>query len=307
MKTGSRNKATENLFLIPFFKLLSWEKQGVYAIYGALAREDTHISHLHHPKPKSIFQNYLLWVGELSDSPSWYIPAEQMPDRQHLSLLPEKKITENFCLHNFLSLLYFSNPTSKKPSENTKTFQIQSYFISRQDLLLFLFSPVVPHTIKQPVNWVFLILFICLKTTKNCEKPCQTGYLSHIFSLCSIYSSLGVFNCQVCFLDGKRNLPHLHSVPPSSLMCCSDNLIHICLSTNLRKKKTNQKCIEDKQEKRIILQYAKSSKRLKSRQICSWDTLSSTQFYYIQVTYAAHLVREVSYCLETRVKHKRAN
>lgn len=58
-------------------------------------------------------------------------------------------------------------------------------------------------------------------------------WLPFTFSLCSIYSSLGLFNCQICFLDGKINLQFLHSVPLSSLMCCSNNLIHICLSTPL--------------------------------------------------------------------------
>lgn len=76
---------------------------------------------------QKLFQSCLLWVEKLSDSPSWYILAQQMPDREHLSHLPEKKISENFCLHSFPSLLHFSNPIFKKPSENTKTLQIQSY------------------------------------------------------------------------------------------------------------------------------------------------------------------------------------
>ena len=95
-----------------------------------------------------LFQSYVPWVEKLPDTPSWYIPAQQMPDREHLSCLPEEKIIENFCLHSFFSLLYFPNPILKTSSENIKNLQIRSYFISKQDLLSFFCSPDVPHTIK---------------------------------------------------------------------------------------------------------------------------------------------------------------
>lgn len=125
----------------------------------------------------------------------------------------------------------------------------------------------------------------------------------------------GAFKLPTLFPRQERKSSTSAFCASSSLMCCPDNLIHICFSTTspcpcplpLHHHHHPRKCIEDKQEKIIVLQHVKSSKFSKSGQIYSWDTLSSTQFYYIQVTYAAHLVHKVSHCFETQVEHKTVN
>lgn len=149
----------------------------------------------------TLFQSFLPLVENLSDSPSWYTPAQQMPHREHLSCLPEKKMIENFvCVasfhcYTFLILLKKTKKNKKQRTGNIKKFQIQRYFISKQEVFSFFCSSNVPHTITQPLNWV-LILCSCHKTTSKMQR--KTGYLSHFLSYVAIIQAQG-FSTTILF------------------------------------------------------------------------------------------------------------
>lgn len=72
-----------------------------------------------------LFQSFLPWAENLSDSPSWYIPAQQMPHRQHLSCPPEKKMIENFVyiasFHCYTSVILLKKTEKQKKKNGLET------------------------------------------------------------------------------------------------------------------------------------------------------------------------------------------
>lgn len=97
----------------------------------------TYKSFILNTQSERLFQSFLPGAENLSDSPSWYIPAQQMPHREHLSCLPERKMIENFvCIASFLcstSLILLKKTSKQKTTDwkhqkisNTKIFYLKA-------------------------------------------------------------------------------------------------------------------------------------------------------------------------------------
>lgn len=99
-----------------------------------------------------LFQSFPPWVESLSGSPSWYIPAEQMPHRENLSCLPEKKMIEKFvCIasfHCYSSLILLKKTKKQKTTTDWKRQNISStrlFYLKAGSLLIFLQLQCATH------------------------------------------------------------------------------------------------------------------------------------------------------------------
>lgn len=90
----------------------------------------TYKSFILNTQSERLFQSFLPWVENLSGSPSWYIPAQQMPHRENLSCLPEKKMIEKFvCIasfHCYSSLILLKK--TKKETKNNNGLETSKHF-----------------------------------------------------------------------------------------------------------------------------------------------------------------------------------
>lgn len=180
----------------------------------------TYKSFILNTQSERLFQSFLPLVENLSDSPSWNIPAQQMPHREHLSCLPEKKMIEDFvCIASIhcytpLILLEKKNRQRKEKQQTGNIKKNQSYFILKQEVS-FCCSSSVPYTITQPLNWV-LILCSCQKTIPKMQR--NIGYVSHFLSYAALIQVWGFPTTNSVSWMGRVNLPLLHSVPLSDVL-----------------------------------------------------------------------------------------
>lgn len=112
----------------------------------------TYKSFILNTQSERLFQSFLPWVENLSGSPSWYIPAEQMPHRENLSCLPEKKMIEKFvCIasfHCYSSLILLKKTKKQKTTTDWKRQNISStrlFYLKAGSLLIFLQLQCAPH------------------------------------------------------------------------------------------------------------------------------------------------------------------